>query len=152
MARTRKARPEVTGQRVFLDGVAKNLSDKLYGPSGPPPGTTFAELEEVAVQLGQAISREMLNRSLARQAGATTETGCPTCRGESTAGEPEPRTVTTRAGSVEWDEPRRHCPRCRRSFFPSVAGPGDRPLGGVAGGADDGGDGGDGESVVRRGE
>ena len=67
MAWKQKARPEVTDQGVFLEGVAKNLADKLYGPSGPPPGTTFAELEEVAVQLGQAISREILNRSLARQ-------------------------------------------------------------------------------------
>jgi hypothetical protein len=147
MARKQKARPEVTDQGVFLEGVAKNLADKLYGPSGPPPGTTFAELEEVAVQLGQAISREILNRSLARQAESTTETVCPTCRGASTAGEPEPRTLTTRAGEVDWNEPRRHCPKCRRSFFPSVAGPRDRPVGGVTGGANDGGDGGDGDGV-----
>ena len=52
MSRTPKARPEVAGQRLFLDGVAKNLADKLYGPSGPPPGTTFAEVEEMAVQVG----------------------------------------------------------------------------------------------------
>ena len=151
MARTRKARPEVAEQQVFLDGVAKNLADKLYGPSGPPLGTSFVELEEVAVQLGQAITRELLNRSLARQAESTAETVCPTCRSESTAREPEPRTLTTRAGPVDWEEPRRHCPRCRRSFFPSVPRVGDRPLGGIAGGTDDAAGGGNGD-VVRPGE
>ena len=154
MARTRTARPEVAEQQVFLDGVAKNLADKLYGPAGPPLGTSFVDLEEVAVQLGRAISRELLNRSLARQAESTAEMACPTCptcQSESTASEPEPRTLTTRAGPVDWDEPRRHCPRCRRSFFPSVPRVGDRPLGGIAGGADDAAGGGNGD-VVRPGE
>ena len=109
------------------------------------------DLEEVAVQLGQAITRELLNRSLARQAEVTAETVCPTCQSESTVREPEPRTLTTRAGPVDWDEPRRHCPRCRRSFFPSVPRVGDRPLGGIAGGADDAAGGGNGD-VVRPGE
>ena len=151
MAWKRSERPEVAEQQVFLDGVAKNLADKLYGPAGPPWGTSFMDLEEVAVQLGQAITRELLNRSLARQAEVTAETVCPTCQSESTVREPEPRTLTTRAGPVDWDEPRRHCPRCRRSFFPSVPRVGDRPLGGIAGGADDAAGGGNGD-VVRPGE
>lgn len=147
MAWTRKARPEVAEQQVFLDGVAKNLADKLYGPAGPPLGTSFVDLEEVAVQLGQAITRELLNRSLARQAESTAETMCPTCQSESLAREPEPRTLTTRAGPVDWDEPRRYCPRCRRSFFPSVPRVGDRPVGGVAFGAGDAADRGNGDVV-----
>ncbi len=68
MARKTIPRPEVEIPKVYLDGVAKNLVGKLYGPNGPPRGTTFADLEELAVQLGRTISRELLNRALERQA------------------------------------------------------------------------------------
>lgn len=126
MARKRVERPEVASQQPYLDGVAKNLADKLYGPNGPPRGTRFADLEELAVELGQTISRALLDRALACQAAAPAvdpvDDGelCPTCGEPGAAMEPEPRAITTRAGVAEWSEPRRHCHRCRRSFFPSV--------------------------------
>lgn len=141
MARKPIVRPEVGVQKAYLDGVAKNLADKLYGPNGPPRGTTFADLEELVVQLGRTISRELLTRVLERQAAALpaepSAAGelCPTCRDPGGAADPEPRVVVTRVGEAAWDEPHRHCPRCRRSFFPSIAKLGDRSVGGVAGGA-----------------
>jgi hypothetical protein len=126
MARKLVARPEVATQQPYLEGVAKYLADKLYGPNGPPRDTKFLDLEELAVQLGNAISQELLNRTLARQAAAPdidpSDEGelCPTCHEPGAQVKPEPRTVTTRVGDAEWNEPQRHCPRCRRSFFPSV--------------------------------
>lgn len=131
MARKLVARPEVAAHQAYLVGVAKNLADKLYGPNGPPHGTQFLDLEELVVQLGGVISRELLNQTLVRQAAApdvdTSDEGelCPTCREPAARGKPEPRTVTTRVGDAEWNEPQRHCCRCRRSFFPSVAKLGD---------------------------
>jgi len=127
MARKRVARPELASQQTYLEGVAKNLADQLYGPNGPPRGTRFADLEELAVQLGQTMSRELLNRALASPAAAPdvdpSDEGelCPNCREPAALAEPEPRTVSTRVGEAQWSEPHRHCPRCRRSFFPSVA-------------------------------
>lgn len=141
MARKTVTRPEVEVQKAYLDGVAKNLADKLYGPNGPPRGTTFADLEELVVQLGRTMSRELLNRVLERQAAALPAEPsaqgelCPTCRDPGAAADPEPRVVVTRVGEAAWDEPHRQCPRCRRSFFPSVAKLGDRSVGRVAGGA-----------------
>lgn len=127
MSRTVTAKASVDSHRLYLDGVAKNLADKLYGPEGPPRGTTFADLEELVVQLGQALSREMLTTILHRQ--ATTQSAaadaCPTCGRPATPEDPVPRTVTTRVGEAAWDEPHRHCDRCRRSFFPSEPQPGD---------------------------
>ena len=35
-----------------LQAAAKNLLFRLYGEAGPPWGTSFADLEELAVQLG----------------------------------------------------------------------------------------------------
>lgn len=126
MARTKSLRPEVAEHTLYLEGVAKNLALKLYGPDGMPWGTTFEELEELAVQLGQAVSRELLNHALRRQAADVPAMAerCPTCQRPPDEGEPEPRIVATRVGDAEWSEPQRRCPHCRRSFFPSVRKPG----------------------------
>ena len=128
MARKRDVRPEVAAQKSYLDGVAKNLVEKLYGPDGPPHGTRFADLEELAVQLGHRMAQELMSRALERQAavqGSVAETPCPTCQRPTALADPEPRVVTTRVGEAEWSEPRGDCPSCRRSFFPSVPKSGD---------------------------
>jgi hypothetical protein len=106
-----------------LQAAAKNLLFHLYGEAGPPWGTTFADFEELAVRLGQTLSTELLRQGLARQAATPPPQAhaCPTCGGPVEAAEPEPRTLATRAGEVGWQEPKRYCGRCRKSFFPSVA-------------------------------
>ena len=126
------AKPIATKQvdelRHLIEGVAKNFADRVYGPQGPEWGTQFADIEELAVQIGQAVSRQMCDQALQRQAAQpvpAAEQVCPSCGRPGEAAEPEPRIVMTRAGDAQWQEPHHHCPRCRRSFFPSVeaAGP-----------------------------
>jgi hypothetical protein len=128
MARKKSARPEVAAHKEYLEGVAKNLAMKLYGPEGMPWGTTFEELEELVVQLGQTISRELANQVLRKQATKPVppeSQRCPTCQHPSEEEPSEPRIVTTGVGDAEWSEPQRRCSRCRRSFFPSVSELGD---------------------------
>src|ERR1044071_69924 len=98
-----------------VQAAAKNLLFHLYGEAGPPWGTSFADLEELAVQLGQTLSTELLRQGLARQAQAVPPAvdACPSCGGRVEAAEPEPRSVTTRAGEGGWQEPKRYCERCR---------------------------------------
>ena len=43
--------------RLSLQGTAKNAVHKLWGPEGPPLGTSFDNLEELAVQIGQIVAR-----------------------------------------------------------------------------------------------
>jgi hypothetical protein len=43
MARAKKRTPKVEEVRPYVEGVAKNLIDKLYGPAGPPGGTKLTE-------------------------------------------------------------------------------------------------------------
>lgn len=129
MARTKDARPEVTANKAYLDGVAKTLVEKLFGPDGPPWGTTFEDLEELVVQLGQTVSREALRLALQKQAVGPVPAEnqrCPGCQQPPPQpGDPEPRILATRVGDAEWNEPSCFCPRCRRSFFPSVRESGD---------------------------
>ena len=110
-----------------LQAAAKNLLFRLYGEAGPPWGTPFADLEELALHLGHTLAAELLRQGLARQAATPPPPAgaCPTCGGPTAAADPEPRTVTTRAGEVGWQEPRRYCGRCRKAFSPPVALPRD---------------------------
>ncbi len=131
MARRKKQSPQVEEVRPYVEGVAKNLVDKLYGPNGPAWGTTLTEIEELLLGIRQVLTEKMLDESLARQAAATDPLPavvrtCPGCQQPLACDDDNPRLVQTRAGEAEWSEPEGYCPRCRRAFFPSVQKPGDR--------------------------
>jgi len=68
MARKPDAAAKVDAEQTLIDGVAKYFIEKVYGPDGMPWGTRFADLEEVSVQIGQAVSRSMMDQALTRQA------------------------------------------------------------------------------------
>lgn len=127
MVRKSDAAATVSDQQTLINGVAKYFIEKVYGPDGMPWGTRFADLEELAVQIGQAVSRSMMDQALTRQAKVV-PSGAETCSGCGGRVEPtddtEPRAVLTRVGTAHWPEPKRYCPRCRAAFFPSDPGVG----------------------------
>jgi hypothetical protein len=130
MAKAKKTSPLVDNNRPFLQGVAKNLIDRIYGPDGPPWGTKFLDLEDLVVELGKAFQKSMLDQALARQANtfhktALQEGACPGCGRPTQQKDPEPRILQSRAGEAEWSEPHHHCDQCRKAFFPSVPESGD---------------------------
>ena len=124
MARRKKSSAEVDKVQAYLEGVAKNLVDRLYGPQGPVWGTKLTELEDVVVAVREALSEKMLAQALERQAKTEQRPEafqkCPSCGKELSPGnEAEPRQVQTRGGRADWEEPKTYCCTCRRSFFPS---------------------------------
>ena len=133
MARQAKAKvkapinPEVEALRAYLEGVAKKVAHDLFGPKGPQWGTTMTQLEDLALQTRTIFSEKFLSLSLGQQAATAPEERpaalqpCPNCQGpfDEPSGEPEHRTVETRAGEADWSEPKEFCTRCRRAFFPS---------------------------------
>jgi hypothetical protein len=129
MAPAKKRTPQVEEVRPYVDGVAKNLIDKLYGPDGPPWGTKLTEIEDLFLAIREALSERMLADALARQAAAQARPPlpyrtCPGCQQPLACGDTQERIVQTRAGDAAWAEPEGYCDRCRRSFFPSVQEPG----------------------------
>ncbi len=126
MAAKPNATKQVDDLQHLIEGVAKNFADRVYGPQGPEWGARFADMEELAVQIGQAVSRQLCDQALQRQADQPAPPPvCPSCGAPGEEAEAEPRVVTTRAGDAHWQEPHRYCRHCRRSFFPSVATSGD---------------------------
>jgi hypothetical protein len=130
MARSKISTTPADPVRPYLEGVAKNLVDRLYGADGPTWGTKLTELEDVVLAVRLVLSEQMLHEALQRQANTVDERPapfrpCAKCGKEVEADDPEPRIVQTRAGEAEWLEPTTYCRRCRRSFFPSGQEPGD---------------------------
>ena len=128
MARRKQRTPKVEELRPYVEGVAKNLVEKLYGPQGPAWGTRLTEIEDVLLEIRAVLTEKMLDVALARQAAAAQRPEayrtCPGCRAPLDFPDTNPRVVRTRAGEAEWPEPEGYCNRCRRAFFPSVPEPG----------------------------
>lgn len=130
MAQNEKATPGVDKELAYVRGVAKSLVDRLYGPAGPAWGTKFSELEETVAAIRKVLTEEMLHQALARQASQSERPAeyniCPGCGQALPARQPpEPRRVETGQGDAVWEEPKTHCQKCRRDFFPSEQESGD---------------------------
>ena len=109
--------------RIALEGTAKNFLHKVYGPAGPPWGTRFADLEEVATRLGDEVARQFINQGLNQQATTNPTSAfqtCSQCGNPVLPGKTEPRVVQTQVGDAAWSEPKGYCGKCRKAFFPSV--------------------------------
>jgi len=132
MPRSKKRTPKVEEVRTYVEGVAKNLVDQLYGPHGPSWGTRLTEIEDLLLALRELLGEKMLAEALARQAAARDQAAaalrCPGCHQPLACEDRQERILQTRAGEAEWAEPEGYCTRCRRAFFPSVPEPGHRPV------------------------
>ena len=64
MARTKKNDPRVAPVENYLNGVAKSLVDRIYGPQGLPWGTRLTELEDTVLAIRQYLSEQMLKQAL----------------------------------------------------------------------------------------
>src|SRR5437879_1673717 len=107
MAKNKKASSEVDKEHAYIQGVAKNLVDRLYGPSGPPWGTQFTELEDTIAAVRRVLTEEMFQQALARQANQAARPpsydACPGCgRPTRPSDLPEPRRIETGQGDAIW--------------------------------------------------
>lgn len=123
MTQPEQAAQQLTQLSQLIQGVAKNFVHRLYSTQGPQWETPFDDIEELAVQTGKAIALSILDQALDGQASSPVPVdweNCGHCGKPLQLEEPEPRILTTRAGDVQWNEPKRFCQTCRKSFFPSV--------------------------------
>lgn len=100
---------------------ARELSAEMF-PEGLPEGMTFTDLERAAVQVGNEVSRSVIEgrvRARARSDDARPPANCPGCGGPLDEGPRRQRGLGTTRGEVTWTEQTQRCPRCRRAFSPS---------------------------------
>jgi len=111
--------------RGRIADIARELRRNLRGPKGYPPwGTKFVEMEEETADVGDLLACELLAQALQEQAEREGHTAgkCGGC------GEPIPleelagRLLQAKRGEAVWQESYGRCKRCRKSFFPALAG------------------------------
>lgn len=101
--------------------LGENLARRTFGERGPDLQVTLNDLEQVLRPLVEAMSRGFLGVSAREQAARLAETlPCPACGQECVRSDHE-RTLRAENGTFAWPEPKAHCSRCERSFFPSAA-------------------------------
>jgi hypothetical protein len=117
---------ELTARRREFLQEAGQAFDQMLGGDGQNGLVTFAEREERACELGDALTRRLLQEHLEADDAADPgiDVACPICGGPAPCEEPEKaemenREVLTRRGKVEYERASRRCNRCRRIFFPT---------------------------------
>src|SRR5438876_3796986 len=103
-------------------GWGKIIVRQHWGEKGPGLDVSLTEMEEVAMAAVRALlagTLEVGTRQQADQLGQ--EYACPKC-GQMCPLQNEERPIVVGIGSIfNHDEPKAHCPACRRDFFPSAS-------------------------------
>lgn len=113
-----KLTPEVRRRLAELAAAARAL---VYGEIGCAEwGTSFAEMECDAKEVGHEVIRLLLEQGSAQQSQRM-----PSAALKATTGEvaevisTQDRTIETESGPVSWSEPTAYLPSARKAFFPS---------------------------------
>ena len=116
---------ELNARRKEFLAEAGRAFDGMLGSDGHNGLVTFKEREDRACDLGDALTRRLLEEHLTADDAADpgAEVACPLCGGPVRCQAPEKvamevRQVRTRRGTVEYERAARRCTRCRRVFFP----------------------------------
>jgi hypothetical protein len=95
----------------------KVVARRAFGDDGPDLDLDFDTIEEVAFQAAQAVLRGTIQQALSQQVRKLGDAQpCPQCQRVCPV-ETEPRKLVVRGATVPYDEPKCHCPTCRRDFF-----------------------------------
>ncbi len=82
---------------------------------------TIVELEELACEIGDEVTRQLMSGQLADLGNEADEKAtqvCPDCGQATACSNSHHRKLESSRGEIEYFEPAYHCPSCRRSFFP----------------------------------
>jgi hypothetical protein len=120
--------PEELGKRreEFAED-ARRAFDRMMGADGRHGLVSFEEREVRACELGDGLTRRLLEEHLAADEAADpgAEVACPLCGHAVGCDAPgtakakmQKRKLLTRRGEVQYERAARRCPRCRRVFFP----------------------------------
>lgn len=107
--------------RRKLQELAELIAQERFGEAGIPQEFTFSEIEEIGHQVGQ-LAAGTVDQTLQQQHAEhlVGVASCPEC-GCDCELERRARSLQTRDGTVELDEPVGHCHACERDFFPSAS-------------------------------
>jgi len=102
---------------IRISGIVDRLAEQEH--QRLRAAGTFVELEELACQIGDEVTRQLMAGQLAERGNEVADSqSCPDCSQVSSRAEMQHRALGSLRGTIEYDEPAYHCPTCRRAFFP----------------------------------
>jgi hypothetical protein len=111
-----------TGVNGLAEQWGKVVARRVEEQVGPDLDLDAEEIEQVAKSAACTVARVTIEELLEKKAaGLGPEQPCPEC-GRICPVKREPRTIVFWGAVVEYREPKRHCPACRRDLFPSTHG------------------------------
>ena len=120
------ATESLDGKRAEFVSRAGHAFDRMFGADGQNGLVTFAQREDRACEVTDALARWLMAEHIALDPSgpSSVEAGCPLCGGrvryESAAqAELEVRELQTRRGKIEYRRAAARCPRCRKIFSPA---------------------------------
>lgn len=107
--------------RRRLADVANEARRLVYGEKGHPEwGTSFAEIESDAREVGFEFIRLLMEQTTHGQAGDMPSAALTTDSGETAQCiGTQLRDIQSESGTVSWAEPKAYLPKSRKVFFPS---------------------------------
>ena len=107
-----------------IEGLAKRwgkiIVREQWGEEGPGLDVDLDQMEEIGMAAVRGLLSGTLESATQQQAGQLGERQpCPDC-GQLCLLEREERSIVARQGCFAHQEPKGHCPACRRDFFPST--------------------------------
>lgn len=119
MTSTKLSERKLNEIRQVAEGWGKLLAREAF-PDGPGLDVSLADMEDIVTVATRAMVKGSVETMTDQQAVSLgAQAACPTC-GKSHELERKPRDVIVRGGDASLDEPKAHCSRCRRDFFPSA--------------------------------
>lgn len=126
MAKRTDGKSKLTAEmRERLVKAAAEARRLVYGEAGYPGwGTSFAEIEADAKEVGHEFIRLLMEQTAGEQAAEVPESALASDSGEQAqwTGQEKDRTLITESGVVSWREPQAYLPKSRKDFFPSDEG------------------------------
>jgi hypothetical protein len=104
--------------RERIAAFARELAEELGEVDESGALSWLDAIESQAVEIGDAMSTEMLERRSAKLPSSNEESTCPQCGKLGRYEGHRQRELIGRRGPVTLSEPKYFCPACRRAFFP----------------------------------
>jgi len=113
--------PEQDTIRQFAENWGSIVGRRAFGEDGPDLELDFDSMEQAAVTAAQALTKGTIEYLLQQQRRKLGDSQpCPGCE-RACSVQTEARDIVVRGATIRYDEPKCHCPACRRDFFPSAA-------------------------------
>ena len=102
-----------------ITAFARELAEELGAVDDSNALSWLDAIETQAVEIGDAVSVELLQQKAQAQPPVVASAACPKCGKLGRCQGERQRELLSRRGRVTITEPEYFCPACRRAFFPS---------------------------------